>query len=158
QRAGLVFPGYNDSKLPSNSSLERGLLSQANTISDDQIQNPELSPEETELEELERMLRVDPASMELHFRRAVLLAESGQFLEAREEYLKMLERDPDNLAVLNSLGNLLVSMKLPRAAQITYRQAVAKHPSDAVSRVNLGNLLLFEIEQLESRQRNEDAL
>jgi glutathione synthase/RimK-type ligase-like ATP-grasp enzyme len=119
---------------------------------------PPPSPEETELKKIEHQLRSNPTSLELQFRRAVLLSELGQFTEARVEYLKMLERDPGNLAVLNNLGNLLLTMKQNRAAQIAYREAVAKHPDDPMSRVNLGNLLLFEIEQLEACQRNEDAL
>jgi hypothetical protein len=59
---------------------------------------------------------------------------------------------------LNNLGTLLHATGYRTAARTAYAEAVARHPDDAMSRVNLGNLL-YEAGEFESaREHYETAL
>ncbi len=72
----------------------------------------------------------------------MLLAKLGRFVDARNDYIKVLERDPRHVPALNNLGCVLYSTGHRKAARIAYNQAVLLHPDDLLTRVNLGNLLL----------------
>jgi len=108
---------------------------------------------------------LDPASnlrqdvaVALHFERATLLAEMGHNLEARGDYLKVLELDPAHRLNLFGLGRLLVSMGHRKAAQMVYAEAVKYYPDDVALRVNLGSVLLETDHPAEARSHYERAL
>ncbi len=103
---------------------------------------------EAELRTLEKELAGSAESVELLYRRSILLTELGRLAEARDEYIKVLVREPQHLEALNKLGNVLIALGHRKAAQIVYREAVARHPGDPLSRVNIGNFLLEECERL----------
>jgi len=113
---------------------------------------------EAELLEVERLLAADPVSIDARFRRGLLLAKLGRFVDARNDYIKVLERDPRHLPALNNLGCVLFSTGHRKAARIAYNQAVSLNPDDLLTRVNLGNLLLEEGEQLTAHGDGEEAL
>ena len=113
---------------------------------------------EGELQRIEHELSADPASIDLRFRRGLLLARLGRLVDARNDYMKVLERDPRHLAALNNLGCVLFSSGNRKAARIAYNQAVFRHPDDLLTRVNLGNLLLEESEQLTAHGHAEEGL
>ena len=113
---------------------------------------------EAELQDVENRLASDPASISLRCRRAFLLFELGQLVDARNEYIKVLEREPHNLAALYNLGNVLAATGHREAARTAYREAVTRHPNDPMSRVSFGNLLLYESEELEVHGRGHEAL
>ena len=113
---------------------------------------------EAELQRVEKQLVSDPNSIDLRFRRAFLLSDLGRLEDARNDYMKVLEREPRHLAALNNLGNVLVATRHRKAARIAYSEAVKSYPNDAMSRVNLGNLLLEEGEQLAAYGRQQEAL
>ena len=105
---------------------------------------------EAELRDVESQLASDPASVDLRFRRASLLSELGRLVDARNDYIKVLEREPYHLAALNNLGSVLIATGHRTAAGIAYKEAVMRHPDDPMSRVNYGNFLLEESERQEA--------
>jgi glutamate/tyrosine decarboxylase-like PLP-dependent enzyme len=112
---------------------------------------------EAELRRIDERLLSDPGSVELRFRRASVLTDLGRFMEARNEYLKVLEREPSHQGALNSLGRVLAATGHRRAAEIVYREAAARHPNDPTSRANLGMFLLEESERLEAREKGQQS-
>jgi aromatic-L-amino-acid/L-tryptophan decarboxylase len=113
---------------------------------------------EGELQKIASELAANPDAIDLRFRRGLLLAKLGRLVDARNDYIKVLERDPRHLAALNNLGCVLFSSGHRKAARIAYNEAVRRHPDDLLTRVNLGNLLLEESEQLTARGQGEEAL
>jgi len=113
---------------------------------------------ERALQELEKQLASNPSSIELRLRRAALFSELGRPVDARNDYMKVLEREPHHLVALNDLGCALMATGHRKAASIAYKEAVARHPNDVVSRANLGHLLLEEGERLTVREQGEKAL
>ena len=115
---------------------------------------------ETELHQLESQLESDPDSVDLHFRRAFLLLELGRPVAARNDYIQVLqalERQPYHVAALNNLGRTLVATGHRSAARLAYKEAVARHPSDLPSRINLGMSLFEESEMLEAQEKTTEA-
>ena len=94
----------------------------------------------------------------LRIERATLLAQMGRNLEARSDYLRVLEFDPANRAGLIGLGRLLVTERHLKAAQMVYTEAVRHFPDDIVCRVNLGGVLLERDDFAGSREQYEAAL
>jgi aromatic-L-amino-acid/L-tryptophan decarboxylase len=94
----------------------------------------------------------------LSFERATLLADMGRNLEARGDYLKVLELDPAHRLNLFGLGRLLVSMGQRNAARMVYAEAVKYYPDDVALRVNLGSVLLETDHPAEARSHYERAL
>ena len=119
-----------------------------------------LPPErwEAELQKVEQRLASDPDSVHLRLRRAFWLSQLGRFIDARNDYMKVLECEPNHLGALNNLGSVLMATRNRRAARTVLTQAVVRYPNDPTSRVNLGQILLFEIDELEGRQREDEAL
>jgi aromatic-L-amino-acid/L-tryptophan decarboxylase len=113
---------------------------------------------EAELQDLERKLACDPGSIDLRFRRGLLLSRLGRLVDARNDYIKVLEREPNHQAALSNLGCVLFASGQREAARIAYNEAVTRHPHDPISRVNLGNLLLEKSEQLIVHGRAQEAL
>ena len=113
---------------------------------------------ETELEQIESALASNPDSIDLRVRRAVLFSELGRLLEARNEYIKVLEREPHHLAALNNLGSVLMATGFRSAARIAFKEAILRHPSDPVSRVNYSYALLEECEYLTAHGKDEESL
>jgi glutamate/tyrosine decarboxylase-like PLP-dependent enzyme/Tfp pilus assembly protein PilF len=94
----------------------------------------------------------------LRTERAKLLDEMGRTLEARNEYLNVLELDPSNLSNLLGLGKLLVAAGQRKAAQMVYEEAIKHHPGNVVCHVNLGSVLLEGNEPAKARKHYEEAL
>jgi aromatic-L-amino-acid/L-tryptophan decarboxylase len=113
---------------------------------------------EQALREIEKQLASNPNSIELRLRRAGLFSELGQHVDARNDYIKVLEREPRHLAALNNLGCVLVATGHRKAAGIAFKEAVARHPDDVRSRVNLGYFLLEEGERRTVHEQREQAL
>jgi len=112
---------------------------------------------QSDLSEIERQLAIQPDSFALRFQRGWLLAKLDRLVEARDEYIKVLERQPHHLAALNNLGCILIATRNRKAARIAYNQAVLRHPNDTTSRINLGNLFLAESEHLTANGQVDEA-
>jgi aromatic-L-amino-acid/L-tryptophan decarboxylase len=113
---------------------------------------------EAELQQIDGWLASNPSSIDLRLRRALLLSELGQLVDSRNEYIKVLEREPHHLAALNNLGSVLMGTGHRSAARIAYKEAILRHPNDPMSRVNLGNLLIEESDIATAHQKDKDAL
>jgi len=113
---------------------------------------------ERALREVESELASNPSAVDLRLRRAALFSELGRLVDARNEYIKVLEREPCHLVALNNLGCVLMATGHRKAAVIAYKEAVARHPDDVMSRVNLGYVLLDECERLTVHEQGERAL
>lgn len=100
---------------------------------------------------VEHQLSLDPTSVNLRLQRALVLSQMGRLKDARDDYIKVLEREPRHLAALTNLGCLLMTLGNRKAAGIVYNQAVLHHPNNPTSRVNLGHFLFEESEQIEAR-------
>ena len=113
---------------------------------------------ERTLREVESQLASNPSAVDLRLRRAALFSELGRLVDARNDYIKVLEREPSHLAALNNLGCVLMATGHRKAAGIAYKEAVARHPDDVTSRVNLGYFLLEECERLTVHDEGEQAV
>lgn len=94
----------------------------------------------------------------LRVERANLLSEMGRILEARSDYLRILELEPSHLPSLFGLGKLLVEARQGKAAEMVYSEAVKHHPEDIVCQVNLGSVLLEGGDPGAARTHYEAAL
>jgi len=129
-------------------------------------QQPKWQPWRKRDSRLQRLnVLLDPASdlhkdvaVALRFERATLLAEMGRNLDARSDYLKVLELQPAHRPNLFGLGRLLVSMGQRKAAQMVYAEAVKYYPDDVAFQVNLGSVLLETDHPAEARSHYERAL
>jgi hypothetical protein len=113
---------------------------------------------EAELPEIEAQLATNPDSIDLRFRRASLLAELGRLIEARDEYVAVLRREPFHLAAMNNLGSVLIAIGHREAARMAFHEAATRHPDSVTSHVNYGNFLLEESERLETHGKDAEAL
>jgi aromatic-L-amino-acid/L-tryptophan decarboxylase len=113
---------------------------------------------ESELPEVESLLVSNPDSLDLRIRRAFLLGQLGRLVDARNDYIKVLEREPYHLAAWNNLGGVLIATGHREAARIAYKEAVVRHPNDPVCRLNYGNFLLEESERSVALQQDTEAL
>jgi tetratricopeptide (TPR) repeat protein len=113
---------------------------------------------QAELQEVERRLASDPGSVDLRFRHGFWLSQLGRYAEAVNDYRKVLKCDPNHLWALNNLGSVLMATGNRPGARILLTQAVARHPEDATTRVNLGKILLGDIEELEAQGKEDQAL
>jgi len=82
--------------------------------------------------------------------------------EARQVWIELLGLDPTHLGALNRLGALLAATGENVLAREVFAEAVRQHPADAMSRVNLANLLIkLQIQReefSEARHHLEQAL
>jgi hypothetical protein len=90
--------------------------------------------------------------------RARRLVEHGHIDEAREAYLQIVARDPDNVDALTDLGTLLVKSGYREAARTTYERALALAPERAVGHANLANILFALGDYEPARERYAAAL
>jgi glutamate/tyrosine decarboxylase-like PLP-dependent enzyme/glutathione synthase/RimK-type ligase-like ATP-grasp enzyme len=113
---------------------------------------------ERNLAEVEQELESNPGSIDLRIRRGFLLSELGRLVDARNDYIQVLQREPHHLVALNNLGSVLMATGHRSAARIAYKEATVRHPDDPISRVNLGNFLVEEAERLTVHGKDQDAL
>ena len=110
------------------------------------------------LQSVEDRLAAMPASTQLLLQRGYLLEGLGRGSEAEKAYRALLEREPSHVGALNMLGRLLLAHGEDGAARGCYAEAIAKHPDDAMSRVNFGNFLYKTGSAHEARKHFEHAL
>lgn len=125
--------------------------------------NAKPKPKEPKAEHIDRQLRdalekQTQIDINLYFLRATLLAQIGRDLEARADYLKVIELNPRHLQNLIGLGRLLTAMEQTKAAEMVYTAAVKYYPNDIICRVNLGNLMLRAEDAAGARMQYEAAL
>ncbi len=113
---------------------------------------------EQALPAVERQLASDPESINLRLQRALLLSQLGRLTDARDDYIEVLQREPHHLVALNNLGCVLIALGNRKAAGMSYREAVGRHPDDVMSRANLGQFLFEESEVLLAHGQPEQAL
>lgn len=121
-------------------------------------QRPSRATGDAELEDLNRQLKLDPTSVELHFRRGVLLVGAGRLGEAGVDFWSILQQEPFHRGALNNLGDILAATNYRGGAEIVYREAVKHYPQDPVSRVNLGHFLLDKSEGFAVHEKTEESL
>jgi tetratricopeptide (TPR) repeat protein len=97
---------------------------------------------QTQLDAIEQQLRVMPDAIDAQIDRANLLHLVDRQIEARDAFLRIVQRFPTNFRALNEFGNLLVSMGYIMAAGHVYAEATKHHPANPTGHVNLANLLL----------------
>ncbi|MGB7282726.1 MAG: pyridoxal-dependent decarboxylase [Candidatus Acidiferrum sp.] len=161
-------PADLDSMLDKVLALGRNILKQTGTASSfvpkedrSEASAPGSAPQqswEAELHSVEAALAANPDSADLRFRRARSLSELGRLIEARDDYIKVLLREPYHLTALNNLGNVLIASGHRQAALIAYKEAIVRHPNDPLSRVNVGSFLLEECERMVAPEQAEQAL
>jgi len=94
----------------------------------------------------------------LLWKKGVLLETMGRIHEAREVWIALLGLEPSHLGALNRLGALAAAAGENRLALEVFSEAVAQHPGDAMSRVNLANVLIKDDEHQQARLHLEHAL
>jgi tetratricopeptide (TPR) repeat protein len=94
----------------------------------------------------------------LLWKRGVLLEANGRSDEARQTWIALLGLEPSHLGALNRLGGLLAAAGENGLAREVFAEAVARHPADPMSRVNLANVLIKNDAHEEARLHLEDAL
>lgn len=91
---------------------------------------------------IERNLQQTPDAPDLLYQQACLLDSVGESTQAEWIYRRVLTLNPDHIAALNNLGNMLLAANRRDEAHTFYLRAVAAQPSHLPSRANLGNLLM----------------
>jgi len=90
--------------------------------------------------------------------RARRLAELDRTDEARDAYLQLLARAPDDLRALNDFGTFLMRGGYRAAARTVYERALAIDPQAAPAHANLANVLFADNAYDEARAHYEAAL
>jgi hypothetical protein len=90
--------------------------------------------------------------------RARRLAELDRTDEARDAYLQLLARAPDDLRALNDFGTFLMRGGFRAAARTVYERALAINPQAALAHANLANVLFADNAYDEARAHYEAAL
>jgi glutathione synthase/RimK-type ligase-like ATP-grasp enzyme len=90
--------------------------------------------------------------------RAVLLGALDRRQEARQAFIDILQRSPENFSALNEFGTLLTQIGAIDAACRVYAEAILHHPENPMARVNLANLLLRANRHTEAREHYETVL
>ena len=86
------------------------------------------------------------------------LAWSGDIEAAKAALVEALRLDSTHFEALNDLGALACATGHRSAARTVYRQALRFHPSNAIGRVNLANMLVEDGELAEAREHYLAAL
>jgi serine/threonine-protein kinase len=73
-----------------------------------------------------------------------VLEETGKYIQAAEEYQKVLERDPSNIDAYIRKANALLSMGNCKEAEILYKKAIEKRPNYILTYQYLGILYYKE--------------
>jgi len=113
---------------------------------------------EAAIARLDVQLRADPLSIGLALDRARLLAELDRDDEARDDYLRLLAREPDHPRALNDFGTFLLQRGFRAAARTVYERAAALDPASALAHANLANVLFAETDYVAARSHYEAAL
>ena len=113
---------------------------------------------EAALTRLDACLREDPSSVDLALDRARLLAELDRPDEAREVYLQLVTRAPDDRRALNDFGTFLMRGGFRAAARTVYERALALDPQSALAHANLANVFFAENDYETARRHYEAAL
>lgn len=86
------------------------------------------------------------------------LADLDRTDEARDAYLQLLARKPDDLRVLNDFGTFLMRGGYRAAARTVYERALAIDPQSALAHANLANVFFAGNAYDEARRHYEAAL
>jgi tetratricopeptide (TPR) repeat protein len=119
----------------------------ATSASTTQVQAPERVPE-----------RASDRRIVLLWKRGILLEKMARSADARENWLLLLQFEPAHLGALNRLGDLLLAAGEEAEAQRIFAEAIAKHPGDALSRVQLAKLLIKDRQYETAREHLDHAL
>ncbi|MDZ7332213.1 MAG: PorV/PorQ family protein [candidate division KSB1 bacterium] len=85
-------------------------------------------------------LKKNPGNLKLRNKLGIILAQQDSLFEAKQQFLKMLDRDNQNFAALNNLGNVEAILGGYPSAEQHYRKAAALQPDSAGTALNLAIL------------------
>jgi len=122
---------------------------------------PDLHPHEflkSGLQTVDQHLASHPGNPKLLFLRGNILKHLGRRRDAVDMYNAVRQIDPSHLGALNNLGKLLFADGKKHQAQAIYGEAVAKHPDDVMTRVNLATFLIQENAPEQAREHYAHAL
>ena len=91
---------------------------------------------------LTEAVRLDPASVSIHYSRAWMLQRVGQMAESLPDLEAANRLEPDNVRVLDLMGLAHLSMEQPAEAEKALRQAFAKAPDDPEVVMHMGRTLM----------------
>lgn len=91
---------------------------------------------------LTEAVRLDPASVSIHFSRAWMLQRVGQMAESLTDLEAANRLEPDNVRVLDLMGLAHLSMEQPAEAEKALRRALAKAPDDPEAVMHMGRTLM----------------
>jgi tetratricopeptide (TPR) repeat protein len=113
---------------------------------------------ENALMRLDEQLREDPLSVDLALDRARLLAELDRTAEARDAYLRIVARVPDDLRALNDFGTFLTQRGFRAAARTVYERALGIDPGSALAHANLAHIFFADTDYEAACRHYEAAL
>jgi glutathione synthase/RimK-type ligase-like ATP-grasp enzyme len=114
--------------------------------------------QEDRLSELEDCLAGGGQTINLEIERAALLNALERPLDAKQAFIDILRREPENFSALNEFGTLLFGMGMIAAACRVYAEAIAHHPDNPAGHVNLANILLRANSLTDAKEHYEIAL
>ena len=88
------------------------------------------------------MLRAKPGDPDALARLGILYGENGMYIEALEQYQKLLAVDKDNAMALNNIGNIYFLQERLDDARQAYEASHRIEPDDAGTMVNLSRVQL----------------
>jgi tetratricopeptide (TPR) repeat protein len=101
-----------------------------------------LTDPQAALAHLTEAVRLDPASVSIHYSRAWMLQRVGQMAESLPDLEAANRLAPDNVRVLDLMGLARLSLEQPAEAEKVLRQAVAKTPDDPAAVMHMGRALM----------------
>lgn len=123
------------------------------------MKRPQIRVErEVALSALDARLRDDPLSVELALERARLLAELDRADEARDTYLRLVARAPNDVRALTDFGTFLMQGGFRAAARTVYERALALAPQSALGHANLAHVYFAGNDYAAARTHYEAAL
>jgi tetratricopeptide (TPR) repeat protein len=106
----------------------------------------------------EAALALQPERSEFHGIRAMVRVETGQFAQAKDEFLRVIQMDPNNAVAWNNLGNAYRELNELDEAAEAYRKAIELSPHYAYPENGLGTVLVRQKQTQEAIPHFEKAL
>jgi glutathione synthase/RimK-type ligase-like ATP-grasp enzyme len=119
---------------------------------------PTRAEREAALARLDARLEDDPLSIELALERARLLDDLDRAAEARDLYLRVVARSPNDARALNDFGTFLMRGGFRAAARTVYERALAIEPRSALAHANLATVFFAGNDYEAARIHYEAAL
>lgn len=83
-------------------------------------------------------LAMDPLCSEANYGRGLLFMKEGRYGQAKQEFIKRIKREPDDVPAYNMLGRAYLRLNNASEAEMVFRKALKLSPYDSLTLNNIG--------------------